>query len=182
MATILHKMIPIVNKEDVLIKSYLEIREQVIEAFKLSLSENDKYDFKTTWLREVETNGNIDSLVTHYDNYLMSSKLTDKGKRLLTGYDSTLTVVEHDFIIHEHRYGTLSFKTDEERFEWLTMMSKNNVYDAFEVFDVADMKEWKGTLDDNYDMIVDMYENVGCECFIKVDSIFSTNIKIGFIQ
>lgn len=48
----------IINTEDELIKSYLKVREKLIENFKNSNLSRES--FKNSWLQEVEKNGNIE--------------------------------------------------------------------------------------------------------------------------
>lgn len=170
-------MKPIKNKEDKLIKEYLNIRNKLISEFEKSTKDSD---FKDIWLSEVEKTGNVDSLLYNYDNESMESKLSEKAKSLVTGYDTVVEIVEHDFIIHEHRYGTLSFKTKEERHQWLKNKSEECDYDAFNDFDCLDIKEIKGSLEDNYDDFIDKYEN-GEEIYVKADSIYSNNIKVAIL-
>ena len=108
-------------------------------------------------------------------------KLSENARSLLDCYDPILDVVEYEYITHEHRSGTFSFKTKKERTNYLKKISKDNDFDAFSSYDVCEIKEIKGSLEDNYDYLIEKYED-GCDLFILADSILSDNIKIAIIE
>jgi len=170
-------MKPIVNKDNDLISRYLSIRQELIEEFKKS---NDKNKFNDYWLSSfVENKGDVDSLLYEYDKSITKSKLSEKSYIIID--DGNVVIVEHDFIAYEHRHGVESFKTKEERKDWLSKKSKEYDYNAFKVFDCLELKELKGTIDDNYENFIEKYEN-GYTIFIKSDSLFSDNLIGNFIE
>lgn len=166
----------IINTEDELIKSYLKVRKELIEKFKNSNLRRES--IINSWLQQVEINGDIDSLLYDYDKKLLLDKLSKKSKKLFE-YDPVVIIVADDFIIYEHRYGMVSFKTKDERYSWLKQYSDDNDYDAFEDFSQIDLKEIKGNIDDNTEQIIEDSEN-GIITFIKASSIFSENIIVGY--
>lgn len=171
-------MKPIVNTEDELIKSYLKIREKLIEKFKNSKLYDENENFKNVWIERVNESGNVDSLLYNYDKNLLFDKLSEKSKKLFDGYDPIIIIVADDFILYEHRYGIESFKTEDERYEWLKQFSEDNDYDALEDFSQIDLKEIEGNIDDNTEKIIKNAENC-IITFIKASSIFSDNIIVG---
>ena len=167
-------MRPIINKEDDLVKRYLQVREEL-----LTFARNDsKLKTMMDWIIE---NNEIESILTHYDRNLTFDKLPENARSLLDCYDPILDVVEYEYITHEHRSGTFSFKTKKERTNYLKKISKDNDFDAFSSYDVCEIKEIKGSLEDNHDYLIEKYED-GCELFILADSILSANIKIAIIE
>jgi len=167
-------MKPVVNKEDDIIKSYLEIREKLIQATRKNA--DSTYN---NIIDDAIENGRIDSILYIYDCILTRSKLSKKCKTLYGKRDKLLTVVDYDFIIHEHREGTMSFCSDKDRHDWLVEFSDENDCDAFAFFEQFELVEYEGSLDDNYDMIIKNIED-GKDCFIRVDSIFSPNLIMTF--
>ena len=166
----------IINTEDELIKSYLKVRKELIENFKNTNLRRESIII--SWLQQVEINGNIDSLLYDYDQKLLLDKLSKKSKKLFDEYDPVVIIVTDDFIIYEHRYGMVSFKTKDDRYNWLKQYSDDN-YDAFKDFSQIDLKEIKGNIDNNTEQIIEDSEN-GIITFIKASSIFSENIIVGY--
>lgn len=166
-------MKPIINKEDDLVKRYLQVREELLE-----FARND--DKLKNIMDYILSEGKIESILYHYDKNITFSKLSKKAKRLLESYDPPLEIVENEYIAHEHRNGTFSFKTEDERTTYLKQISEEYDFDAFSSYDVCEIKEIKGSLEDNYDYLIDKYED-GCDLFILADSILSDNIKIAII-
>lgn len=167
-------MRPIINKEDDLVKRYLQVREELLDFAYNNSKLKNILDF-------ILEEGRMDSLIHHYDMDLTLNKLPKKARELLDSYDPDLEIVENVYITHEHRSGTFSFKTKKERTNYLKKISKEYDFDAFSSYDVCEIKEIKGTLEDNHDYLREKYEN-GCELFILADSILSDNIKIAIIE
>jgi len=167
----------IVNKDNDLISRYLKIRQELIEEYKKTTCEDE--EFRKYFLSKfVEKDGSVDSLLFEYDRSIIKSKLTEKSYNLID--ENYLELVDNDFIAYEHRYGHVSFKTKEERTEWLIKKSDDD-YDAFKFFDCIELKEIKGTIENNYNDFINKIEN-GYVIFIKSDSLFSDNLICNFIE
>jgi hypothetical protein len=167
-------MRPIINKEDDLVKRYLQVREEL-----LKFAYND--DKLKTMIDYILEEGKIESVLYRYDKSITLNKLSKKARKLIDSYDPVLDIVENKYIAHEHRKGSFSFKTKRERTNYLKKISKDYDFDAFSSYDICEIKEIKGSLEDNYDYLIEKYED-GCELFILADSILSDNIKIAIIE
>ncbi len=74
-------MKPIINKEDDLVKRYLQVREEL-----LKFARND--DKLKNIMDYILSEGKIESILYHYDKNITFSKLSKKAKRLLESYES----------------------------------------------------------------------------------------------
>lgn len=167
----------IINKDNDLISRYLFIRKELIDSFKKIETDTDE-NFKKYWITDfVEKEGKIDSLLYEYDKHISKSKLSKNAYSLIK--NEIIELVDDNYIIYEHRYGAISFKTKKERKEWLTKESEDNDYDAFKHFDCFELKPINGNIDNNYDVFNDEFEN-GSIIIIKSDSLYSDNL-IGII-
>jgi hypothetical protein len=182
-------MRPIVNKDNELIKRYLEVRQELIEEFKKNFDTNFfTYDnlehHLDNWLREnIEIDGKIDSLLVDYDDHITSTKLSEKAKELL----DLMLIVDYDYIAYDdnsYKPKLNSFKNINEQAKWIEKLEKEYEYLEKEYdfnFYYLEIKEIIGSLEDNYDELYEKYEN-GDALFIRVDSIYTNNIKIAVLS
>lgn len=174
-------MRPIVNKDNVLIKKYLDVRQELIEEFKKNFDTNFftyEQNYLDNWLTEnIELKGEIDSLLIDYDDHITSTKLSERAKELL----DLMLIVDYDYIAYDdnsYNPKLVSFKSHNELAEWVEKKEKSN---EFNIFYYLEIKEIEGSLDDNYNELVEKYEN-GDALFIQVDSIYTNNIKIAILN
>jgi hypothetical protein len=150
----------IVNKDNELIKTYLTTRENIINELK---NNNFSIDY---WLNDNESD---DWLINLYDDHITSTKLSEKSKKLL----DLMLIVDYDYIIYDdnsYNPKLKSFKNVNDRNDCQKL---NNYY--------LDIKEIDGSLEDNYDELVENFEN-GDALFIQVDSIYTNNIRIAILN
>lgn len=169
-------MRPIVNKDNVLIKKYLDVRQELIEEFKKNFDTNFftyEQHYLDNWLTEnIELKGDIDSLLIDYDDHITSTKLSERAKELL----DLMLIVDYEYIVYDdNSYDPKlkSFKNINDRNDWLEKSNDDFYY--------LEIKEIEGSLDDNYGELVEKYEN-GDALFIQVDSIYTKNIKIAILN
>jgi hypothetical protein len=66
-----------------------------------------------SWLENIETEGKIDLLLYHYDDYITSTKLSNKAKELL----DLMIIVDYDYIAYDdnsYKPEVVSFENDDE--------------------------------------------------------------------
>jgi hypothetical protein len=155
------KMISIVNKDNELIKKYLDVQKELIEELKKI---NTVYS--NNWLTKMEFD-----LLYVYDDYITSTKLSNKTKELL----DLMIIVDYDYIAYnDYSYNpeSISFENADDRKNWLK--NKSHQYYTLEI------NEIEGSLEDNYSLIENY--NDGDAIFIKADSVYSNNIKIAILK
>lgn len=164
---------PIVHLDDPIVKKYLEVRKELIENVLPLLEDSSLLEMSIE-------DGKVDSILSYYDSIkLRSSSLSDKSKRLLSGYDPTVQIVQYKYVAYYYRERAKFFKTVEDRKKWVDDLIKDNPdYNPMDDYEFVDLVEVKGSLDDNYDSIIDGNED-GKYWFILASSIYSENIILG---
>lgn len=109
-------------------------------------------------LELIDSHSEKNTLLYKYDDYITSTKLSNKVKELL----DLMIIVDYDYIAYDdnsYSPDVASFENADERKIWL--------------------KEIKGSLEDNVSLN-DNYD--GDALFINSDSIYSDNIKIAILK
>ncbi len=173
----------IINKDDALIKEYLEVKRKIVDRVNNDSSVDDYYRRKMEYIL---TEGNIEWFIDAIDEAISISKLSKNAQDLVCG-DSVMTLIDHEYILGsgDETDKDYSFKTKEECYTQCDKIKENSYTGDYEPLEkdykILKVEKREGTLDDNYDWIIDKYEN-GCHFYIKTDSIYSDNIEIAYIQ
>jgi hypothetical protein len=166
----------IVNKDNEIIKKYLDARKELKEDFIKNFDYNfftydNPQDYLKSLLEQIDFHSEKDPLLYYYDDYITTTKLSNQAKNLL----DLMIIVDYDYIAYDdnsYRPEVASFENANDRKNWLK--NKSNHYYTLEI------NEIKGSLEDN-DSLNDNY-NDGDALFIKANSIYSDNIKIAILK
>lgn len=163
-------MLSIVNKDNELIKKYLDARKELKEDFIKIFDDNPQHYLKIM-LELIDSHSEKDTLLYKYDDYITTTKLSNKAKELL----DLMIIVDYDYIAYDdnsYSPDVASFENADERKIWLK--DKSNYYYTLEINEIKGSLEDNVSLNDNYDD--------GDALFIKADSIYSDNIKIAILK
>ena len=167
------KEIIILNKEDSIIKSYLEARENLINLYIQSGGEKDFLPLSSI--------DSVDGILRYYDRKLTEKKLSKKAYQYIHGYSEIVMLVEHEwvfFVYDSYSPKLESFRTEKELKNFCKEYDEE--YDEND-FRIVKLNQINGNFEDNLSLIDKKNEN-GFYIFIKSDSLYSDNIIIGFIN
>lgn len=176
----------LINKDAELIKDYIELRKKIIDKVRNS-SEEEVDEYYKRKLEYILEEDKTEWLVSAIDDGISKNKMSEKiYKFLIRNYSEGIHVVEHKYILGstDDMMRNYSFETMEElnaKIEELKEDAYADDYDPMGDYEILETKVRKGTIEDNYDWMIDRYEN-GWMFFIKADSIYNDDIEIAYIE